>query len=409
LPSTDAAPGPQALESPLPQRGFVFHSSTRDNNPHYDLDTISALNYSGEEHSAGSFAHGPMQEYLEKIINSIATPVLVKDKHHRWLLVNDACCVFIGRRRDEMIGKTDYDYFPKSQADIFWEMDDRVLETKQEHVNEEELTDAAGVVHTILTKKNVYLDESGEPFIVVVITDITDRKKYEEALTESQQQLRNLSAHTDAMIEQERTRIAREVHDELGQSLTALKMDCAWLERRFGESQSELRARTQMMSQLIDETIQTVRRISTELRPEMLDDLGLAATIEWQLAEFEKRTGIEWTAHIAPKDIDVGETVSTAVYRVFLETLTNIARHAQATALRIDLTTDARELRLRVEDNGVGITREQITQAASLGLLGIRERVGFLGGAVEISGEPGKGTIVEIRIPITISQLGGEA
>jgi signal transduction histidine kinase len=180
-------------------------------------------------------------------------------------------------------------------------------------------------------------------------------------------------------------------------------MDCAWLERRFAEGQPELKQRTQIMANLIDDTIKTVRRISTELRPEMLDDLGLAATIEWQLQEFQTRTGIQWKLTIVPKEIDVGTTISTAVYRVFLETLTNIARHAQADAMIVDLTVDERGLRLRVEDNGIGITREQITNPTSLGLLGIRERVGFLGGSVEISGTPGKGTTVEIRIPITLS------
>lgn len=367
------------------------------------MDTKTALNIPSHEYSGWSLAQGRLHDPLGAIINSIATPVLVKDRHHLWVLVNDACCSFIGRSREEIIGKTDYEYFPKQQADIFWEMDEQVLATKQENVNEEELTDARGQTHTILTKKNIYLDPSGEPFIIVVITDITERKHYEEALTESRQQLRVLSAYTDAMVEKERTRIAREVHDELGQSLTALKMDCAWLERRFGENQVELKSRTKIMSDLIDDTIKTVRRISTELRPEMLDDLGLAATIEWQLQEFQTRTGIEWKTTFVPRELAVPESVGTAVYRVFLETLTNIARHAQATAMAVELRADAHELRLRVEDNGVGITHEQITKSTSLGLMGIRERVGFLGGTVEFSGRPGKGTIVEISIPITHS------
>ncbi len=352
-------------------------------------------------------ALGQLNDYLEKIINSIATPVLVKDRLHRWVMLNDACCAFIGHTREELRGKTDHDYFPKAQADVFWEMDNQVLVTKEEHVNEEELTDTNGVVHSILTKKNLYVDPSGEPFIVVVITDITDRKRYEAALTASHQQLRVLSAHTEAMVEKERTRIAREVHDELGQSLTALKMDCAWLERRFTEDQTELRARTQMMGRLIDDTIATVRRIATELRPEMLDDIGLAATLEWQLQEFRKRTGICCTTSITPKEIQVAETISTAVFRVFQETLTNIARHAKATEVELHLCVDATTLSMRVHDNGVGITFEERNRPTSLGLLGIRERVDFLGGHTEINGEPGRGTTVEIRIPLIHSHIGG--
>ncbi len=366
------------------------------------------------ESNSGSQAHtdepqagGQLNDYLQKIINSIATPVVVKDKHHRWVLLNDACCSFIGRTREELRGKTDYDYFPKQQADVFWEMDDQVLLTRRENINEEQLTDSNGVTHTILTKKNIYVDAADEPFIVVVITDITDRKKFEDALTSSHQQLRKLSAHTEAMVEEERTRIARAVHDELGQSLTALKMDCAWLERRFTEGQTDLLARTQMMARMIDETITTVRRISMELRPEMLDDLGLAATLEWQLQEFKKRTGIDYTASIIPKDIRVGDTISTAVYRVFQETLTNIVRHAQATRIDVLLTADAHMLLMQVRDDGIGMTNEQRTQTASLGLLGIRERVGFLGGVTEIGGEPGHGTTIEIKIPLTHTNFGG--
>jgi PAS domain S-box-containing protein len=348
-----------------------------------------------------------LNENLEKIINSIATPVVVKDKHHQWVLLNDACCSFIGQTRGALIGKTDYDFFSKEQADIFWEMDNQVLRTKQENTNEEELTDANGVVHTILTKKNIYTTPSGEPFIVVVITDITDRKKCEDALSASHRQLKKLSAHTEAMVEKERTRIAREVHDELGQSLTALKMDCAWLERRFTEQQTDLHARTQIMSKLIDDTIGTVRRISTELRPEMLDDLGLAAAFEWQLQEFKKRTGIECTISITPKDITVSDGISTAVFRVLQETLTNIARHAHATTVDVHLNVDEHGLCLRVHDNGIGITHAQRTLSRSLGLLGIRERVDFFGGATEIGGEPGQGTTVEIKIPFTHSTSGG--
>ncbi|MGE5315566.1 MAG: histidine kinase [Acidobacteriota bacterium] len=366
------------------------------------------MNFPGPEYINASLAHGHLHDYLETIINSIAAPVLVKNNRHQWVLVNDACCRFIGRTREQLIGKTDHDYFPKHQADLFWEMDNRVLATRQEHTNEEELIDAEGVTHTILTTKNIHIDPLGEAFVVAVLTDITDRKKDEDALSLSRQQLRVLSAHTEAMVEKERTRIAREVHDELGQSLTALKMDCMWLERHFAESQQELKARTRMMSQLIDDTIKTVRRISTELRPEMLDDLGLAATIEWQLQEFEKRTGITWSLDLRPKELEVPDPMNTAVYRVFLETLTNIARHAQASAMSVELHADESEVRLRVQDNGVGITPEAVMRSSSLGLLGIRERVGFLGGSFEITGAPGKGTTVEIRIPIILSQLGGE-
>jgi len=230
--------------------------------------------------------------------------------------------------------------------------------------------------------------------------DIIERRRAEEELRDSREQLRNLAGHLQSVREEERTTIAREIHDELAQALTALKMDISWLGKRIPKDQKILREKTRAMTELTDTTIKTVKKISTELRPGLLDDLGLVAAIEWQAEEFQNRTGITCRIDVDPEDIMVGEKRSTTLFRIFQETLTNIARHAHATTVTVSLKEKDSSLELRVRDNGKGITKEQISDPQSFGLIGIRERVHPWKGEVKISGRPGKGTTVVVRIPV---------
>jgi signal transduction histidine kinase len=200
--------------------------------------------------------------------------------------------------------------------------------------------------------------------------------------------------------EEERTRISREIHDELGQSLTALKMDLSWLVKRLGKEQKPLLEKAGLMSKLIDMNIQTVKRISTELRPGLLDDLGIAAALEWQAEEFKERTGIQCAVSVDPEDIALDRNRSTTIFRVFQETLTNVVRHADATKVKISLKQNNGDLILQVRDNGKGITEKQISSPKSIGLIGMRERVTFLGGKLKITGDRKKGTTVTVSIPV---------
>jgi signal transduction histidine kinase len=194
-------------------------------------------------------------------------------------------------------------------------------------------------------------------------------------------------------------RISRAVHDELGQALTGLKIDLSWLSGRLPRQLNALIAKAREMSSHIDETIQTVRRISTELRPGVLDHLGLVAAIEWQANEFQTRTGIECKVAHALNHTIMDENLNTVFFRIFQETLTNIIRHANASRVETDLYEEEGRLILEVRDNGRGITREQISNIKSIGLLGMRERAALLGGEVKISGTPKKGTKVTVSIP----------
>ena len=235
---------------------------------------------------------------------------------------------------------------------------------------------------------------------IIASQDTTEQKKAEEEVKNSQSQLRNLTAHLQSVREEERTLIAREMHDELGQALTAMKMDLSWLDKRLPKDQKPLFEKTKSMSKLADATLQTVKRISTELRPDLLDDLGIPAAIEWQAEEFHTRTGTKCEITVDPEDIILDKDRSTAIFRIFQETLTNVARHAKATKVKVSLKEKAGKIELKVRDNGKGITEEQVSNPTSFGLIGIRERTYYLGGNVVIKGLKDKGTTLTIRIPL---------
>jgi len=190
------------------------------------------------------------------------------------------------------------------------------------------------------------------------------------------------------------------MHDQLGQALTAMKMDLSWLDNRLPKDQKPLFAKIRSMSKLADATLRTVKRISTELRPGLLDDLGLTAAIEWQAQEFQTRTGIKCAITTDPEDIILDKDHSTAIFRIFQETLTNVARHAKATKVKVSLKEKAGKIELKVKDNGKGITEEQISNPKSFGLIGMRERALFLGGKVKIGGVQDKGTTIIATIPL---------
>ncbi|MEW6584747.1 MAG: response regulator [Nitrospirota bacterium] len=232
------------------------------------------------------------------------------------------------------------------------------------------------------------------------VEDVTERKRAEEELKRSREQLRYLSAYLESAREQERMYIAREIHDELGQILTTLKMDVHWLRSRISADRRQLLSKIHSMADSVDVAVKTVQRISAELRPRFLDDLGLAAAVEWQVEEFRNRTGIRCELVCEPEDMNPNQDVSTAVYRILQETLTNVVRHARATVVRVSLREKGEAVILEVNDNGKGISTDQIAGPKSYGLTGIRERAHLLGGQVSISGIRDRGTAVNVCIPL---------
>jgi len=234
---------------------------------------------------------------------------------------------------------------------------------------------------------------------VVLLTDITEHQNMERALRESAERIREYAAHLVTAREEERTGIARELHDQLGQALTAVKMDLAALHDGLGRGIAPERGKIAAVIRLVDATTDDVRRISSELRPGILDDLGLVAAMEWNLQQFEERTGIRCalTAGDAP---ELGRDRRTALYRIFQELLTNVARHAAARTVHVAFGRDESRYLLAVTDDGRGMTADEANSPVSLGFVGIRERLAPFGGAVSIVSAPGEGTTVSIAIPV---------
>ena len=238
------------------------------------------------------------------------------------------------------------------------------------------------------------------PRIFSLVRDITQRQATELALKASQRQLRDLSEHLQTILEKEKKEISRRIHDDLGQQLTAMKMDMFWLNQRLSPDQPALSEKIKSITRLIDGTIQTVQNISRELRPPLLEHLGLTATLEWQLKDFQNRTGLMGSLIISPRQLTLDQEDSTLMFRLIQELLTNVIRHAEAKAVKISLKKMGNQVKLNVLDDGLGITPDRINDPRSLGLIGLRERVFARGGTIQIRGVPRKGTKIAVEIPL---------
>jgi PAS domain S-box-containing protein len=335
------------------------------------------------------------EERYKELADSITDVFFAMDNNLQYIYWNKASEELTGIAAGDAIGKSLREVFPdvletrkaeKVYLDVLREQKPRSF------INEYQLR---GKDFTF--EINVYPSRTG---VSVYAKDITERKRAEQELMRSQEQLRNLADHLQSVREEERTNIAREIHDELGQSLTGLKMDLSWLAKKIPKDQVHILEKIGAMSKLSSSTLKTVQRMSAELRPGLLDDLGLVAAIEWQAEEFQGRTDIQCTLTVDPDDIALDDKRSTALFRIFQETLTNVARHAKATRVNVGLKEKGGTVELRVRDNGTGITEEQISDPRSFGILGIRERVHPWGGEVKVSGRKGKGTTVTVIIPL---------
>jgi two-component system sensor histidine kinase UhpB len=323
--------------------------------------------------------------------------------------VNDYWHKVFGYSREEVIGK-------KALAlNLFADTADRqriaALLREQGFVRDFELQirQKSGAFRTA-TLSVESLGIHGDQYLLTIIQDITDRKQAEEELRISRSQLRALATRLQQIREEERLMVAREIHDEMGGGLTGLKMDFSWLLRKMGdadpcEERVALMDKIHTSNALIDQMIKVVRRISADLRPSVLDDLGLIAALSWQAQEFTSRTEIQ-CEFVTPIDyINLEDETATGVFRVFQEALTNVMRHSQATKVAVVLRESERSLFgdeslvLEIRDNGRGITEEEILNPESLGLLGMKERVLAFGGELQIFGDPDGGTTLILKIP----------
>lgn len=230
---------------------------------------------------------------------------------------------------------------------------------------------------------------------------VDEGKRAEERIRESRERLRNLSRRLQSLLEEERTRISREIHDELGQALTALKLELSLMRRNLAsDGLAERSAKVHEIEKTVTRILQSVRKIATELRPGILDELGVAAAVEWMTKDFQERTGISCQVAIRGAEKITSTARATAAFRIVQEALTNVSRHAAASQVNVNLERTDDTLTIEVRDNGIGIEEERVFDSRSLGLTGIRERVLLLGGEAVISGKPGEGTLVRVTLPI---------
>lgn len=342
--------------------------------------------------------------FLESIVENIPDMIFVKDANElRFVRFNRAGEELLGCRRQELIGKSDYDLFPKDEADFFTGADRDVLRNcKVLDIPEEPILTKSKGLRSLHTKKIPILDENNHPLYLLGISeDITERKRAENQLQRSFEILRTLSQRVDVVREEERTRIARELHDELGVRMTCMKMDLTRLLGMMRESlfpREKMEEKIRAMSAEVDNTISEVQRLAAELRPGVLDDLGLVAAIEWQCQDFERRSGIRCLCEASFDEIKISPSRATAAFRICQEALVNVARHAKATFVRVLVKESGDDVLIEIQDNGQGIPTEKLNDPGSLGLLGMKERSMAIGGRLEIAGWLGKGTTVTLRL-----------
>jgi PAS domain S-box-containing protein len=280
----------------------------------------------------------------------------------------------------------------------------------RDHEVEYRMIAADGRVLWVRDVARVRGGERRAPELFGVTIDVTERRRAEEELRRSREQLSDLSAHLEWVREEERSRIAGEIHDELGQAMTALRMDVSWLRGHLPPgAEPRLLAKLRDMEELIDDTIARARRICSELRPGVLDDLGLEAAVEWQAQEFERRTGVrcQVASTLPPARLD--RDLSTALFRILQESLTNVARHAAARRVQVELRQEGGRIVLEVRDDGQGSPPASASGRRSLGVLGMKERARRLGGTLTFASEPGRGTVVQASIPLPGADAGEPA
>jgi PAS domain S-box-containing protein len=331
-------------------------------------------------------------EEITDILTYTPAVVYIKDKAGRYTLVNMRYEELFNVRNVEIRGKTDYDILPKQVAEQFRESDSQVLKESRSLQVEEHIQQSDGL-HTYLAVKFPIYDESGAiSGVCGILNDITAVKK-------AQTQLRRLSGSIMANQEKERSAIARELHDELGQVLTALRMDSVWMYERLKTTDPKAAERALTMCRLIDKNIEDVRGMAFRLRPGVLDDLGLVDALEWYTSDFERRTEIAcvFEHENVPR---LNETVSTAAYRIAQEALTNIARHAGAGRVKVSLRSSNGLLTLAVVDDGQGFDALHLSESEGLGVAGMRERATLVGGSLDVKSRTQKGTRVNLKVPI---------
>jgi PAS domain S-box-containing protein len=335
------------------------------------------------------------EERFRSTMDEMEEPCLILAFDYRVVYANRACAEYARMEPEEMQGKP--------IEEIFSETDHTAWFETMRNCMRERLSDSTQYAYTHPKRGKVWLEQHIQPIpegLFLISQDITTCHLSQNTLKRSREQLRRLSMHLETAREKERQTVAAEIHDELGQLLTAIKMDAVMLGNKLPPDQAALIARTNSMRELVDITIATVKRISAELRPHLLDNLGLAAAIEWQVKQVEDSSGISCRFVSKPPDMVLENSISAGLFRVCQEALTNAVRHSGANLISINLSRYAHTVRLVVKDDGRGIAGDEMEDQKAFGIIGMRERIHSLGGVLRIKGESGKGTTISVSIPL---------
>ncbi len=365
------------------------------------------------ERKAAHAALAGAEARLRGILDSAMDAIITVDSRQHVVLFNRAAEEVFGWPRAEAIGAPLARFIPErfraAHAGLVRRFGEDAAPSRRMgagqrivmglRANGEEFPIDASISHIV---------EEGERFYTVILRDVTERVRAEEALRASREEIRGLALTASTVREQEKSRIARELHDELGQALTALKIDVGWLREHQGDAAQVRLAKLASMQALLDSTVAAARRISSDLRPLMLDDLGLVAACEWLAHDFQQRSGVPCEL-VVGAGLDLPDPYATAVFRVLQESLTNIAKHAAATQVEATLERAQDAVVLTVRDNGQGFVPSAPRKHGSYGLVGLRERAYLLGGDIRIESAPGAGTLVEMRIPVDGDAENGES
>lgn len=361
-----------------------------------------ALRQSNDDLRAATDALRMSEARLRGIIEGAPDAIIMVDETQRILLSNPAAAKMFGYSQADLLGASLDRLIPER----YWTEHRRHIErfgagaeTLRRMGGERVIAGlrASGEEFPIDSSIS-HVTVNGTLIYTAILRDITDRKEAEEALRESHEQLRAVSLALESVRENERRRLAQELHDELGQLLTALRMDLSLHRQRLPADQESLRASVDRMEALTDRLVHSVRRIATDLRPRTLDELGLIPALEWLTDEFSTHGGVHCSFKADEENLAMADTVATALYRITQEALTNAAKHAQATTVSVELHCAEDKLTLLIRDNGIGLP-EGPRKTSSFGLLGIRERAHSIGGALEIVSRPSKGTTIQVTLP----------
>lgn len=328
---------------------------------------------------------------------------------HKWIMVNECLCKLLGYYDDELVGTNWINIFNKHDGVEIISLYNQVLQRKISHFTKDTrlITKNNTILHTLISFRGIFDQENQLVYGVILIQDITTRKRTEKLLKKtnidlkkSREELRNYSSYLQSVREEERKKIAHEIHDELGQMLTLLKIKVHNIIHQLPDNQPDVSKEAQTIPESIDDLIDTVRRISTDLRPSIIDDFGVIAALQTFLTDFQNKTKIICNLNANISSIDVDQDTSIGIYRIIQESFTNIIRHSNATIVNIKILLLRNTLIIKIFDNGIGITNDQISNSKSLGLIGMRERSHYLGGNFKIKGKRNIGTMVKLSVPL---------